>query len=263
MNKATNAENERKVSSEDAKNWATVLAIVIGGLWALMEFYVLGPQRNTENQTASAQLIPRVNTAISTQIRTDSSTVAEWRSSCDARPEKEATLHLDTRLSLAVESPMKVPVTVRVQDVVVRRFGLFGASQSNTPAPSSPVSGLEGPQAFDVHWSDFVAASSDRQLDPGEFIQFYYAAYLPFRFSCDEKATVGQEEFAIGFRFLLETREGSLDSSAPHATMTVCQIDLQTETNCLVGSDNTPVGLARGINAQWSDGGLIYSPPLR
>ena len=25
----------------------------------------------------------------------------------------------------------------------------------------------------------------------------------------------------------------------------------------------TPVGLARGLNAQWTDGGLIYSPPFR
>ncbi|NNE79879.1 MAG: amino acid ABC transporter substrate-binding protein [Silicimonas sp.] len=27
--------------------------------------------------------------------------------------------------------------------------------------------------------------------------------------------------------------------------------------------ENTPVGLARGLNAQWTDGGLIYSPPFR
>ncbi len=27
--------------------------------------------------------------------------------------------------------------------------------------------------------------------------------------------------------------------------------------------ENTPVGLARGLNAQWRDGGLVYSPPFR
>ena len=27
--------------------------------------------------------------------------------------------------------------------------------------------------------------------------------------------------------------------------------------------ENTPIGLARGLNAQWTDGGLIYSPPFR
>ncbi|MGV6812805.1 MAG: amino acid ABC transporter substrate-binding protein [Brevirhabdus sp.] len=27
--------------------------------------------------------------------------------------------------------------------------------------------------------------------------------------------------------------------------------------------ENTPIGLARGLNAQWKDGGLIYSPPFR
>ena len=27
--------------------------------------------------------------------------------------------------------------------------------------------------------------------------------------------------------------------------------------------ENTPIGLARGLNAQWRDGGLIYSPPFR
>ena len=26
---------------------------------------------------------------------------------------------------------------------------------------------------------------------------------------------------------------------------------------------NTPVGLARGLNAQWVDGGILYSPPFR
>ena len=26
---------------------------------------------------------------------------------------------------------------------------------------------------------------------------------------------------------------------------------------------NTPVGLARGLNAQWTDGGLMYAPPIR
>ena len=26
---------------------------------------------------------------------------------------------------------------------------------------------------------------------------------------------------------------------------------------------NTPIGLARGLNAQWTQGGLIYSPPYR
>jgi len=29
-----------------------------------------------------------------------------------------------------------------------------------------------------------------------------------------------------------------------------------------IGSD-TPIGLERGINAQWTDGGLLYSPPFR
>jgi general L-amino acid transport system substrate-binding protein len=27
--------------------------------------------------------------------------------------------------------------------------------------------------------------------------------------------------------------------------------------------ENTPIGLARGLNAQWIDGGLLYSPPFR
>jgi general L-amino acid transport system substrate-binding protein len=27
--------------------------------------------------------------------------------------------------------------------------------------------------------------------------------------------------------------------------------------------ENTPIGLARGLNAQWKDGGLMYSPPFR
>ena len=27
--------------------------------------------------------------------------------------------------------------------------------------------------------------------------------------------------------------------------------------------ENTPVGLARGLNAQWTQGGLLYSPPFR
>ncbi|PIE69641.1 MAG: amino acid ABC transporter substrate-binding protein, partial [Deltaproteobacteria bacterium] len=26
---------------------------------------------------------------------------------------------------------------------------------------------------------------------------------------------------------------------------------------------NTPLGLERGLNAQWTDGGLIYAPPFR
>ncbi|MDU8912226.1 amino acid ABC transporter substrate-binding protein [Aestuariicoccus sp. MJ-SS9] len=27
--------------------------------------------------------------------------------------------------------------------------------------------------------------------------------------------------------------------------------------------ENTPIGLSRGLNAQWTDGGLLYSPPFR
>ena len=27
--------------------------------------------------------------------------------------------------------------------------------------------------------------------------------------------------------------------------------------------EETPIGLARGLNAQWTDGGLLYSPPFR
>lgn len=27
--------------------------------------------------------------------------------------------------------------------------------------------------------------------------------------------------------------------------------------------ESTPIGIARGLNAQWSDGGLLYSPPFR
>jgi general L-amino acid transport system substrate-binding protein len=27
--------------------------------------------------------------------------------------------------------------------------------------------------------------------------------------------------------------------------------------------EETPIGLARGLNAQWTNGGLIYSPPFR
>jgi general L-amino acid transport system substrate-binding protein len=32
------------------------------------------------------------------------------------------------------------------------------------------------------------------------------------------------------------------------------------ETNI---GENTPIGLSRGLNAQWKNGGLIYSPPFR
>jgi general L-amino acid transport system substrate-binding protein len=32
------------------------------------------------------------------------------------------------------------------------------------------------------------------------------------------------------------------------------------ETNI---GENTPIGLARGLNAQWTDGGLLYTPPFR
>ncbi|HFD86720.1 MAG TPA: amino acid ABC transporter substrate-binding protein, partial [Gammaproteobacteria bacterium] len=27
--------------------------------------------------------------------------------------------------------------------------------------------------------------------------------------------------------------------------------------------ENTPLGLSRGLNAQWTEGGLVYSPPFR
>jgi general L-amino acid transport system substrate-binding protein len=27
--------------------------------------------------------------------------------------------------------------------------------------------------------------------------------------------------------------------------------------------ENTPIGLARGLNALWTDGGLVYTPPFR
>ena len=27
--------------------------------------------------------------------------------------------------------------------------------------------------------------------------------------------------------------------------------------------EETPIGLARGLNAQWTDGGLMYAPPFR
>ena len=27
--------------------------------------------------------------------------------------------------------------------------------------------------------------------------------------------------------------------------------------------ESTPIGLARGLNAQWKDGGLLYAPPFR
>ena len=27
--------------------------------------------------------------------------------------------------------------------------------------------------------------------------------------------------------------------------------------------EETPIGLARGLNAQWTEGGLLYSPPFR
>ena len=27
--------------------------------------------------------------------------------------------------------------------------------------------------------------------------------------------------------------------------------------------ESTPIGLARGLNAQWTQGGLLYSPPFR
>jgi general L-amino acid transport system substrate-binding protein len=27
--------------------------------------------------------------------------------------------------------------------------------------------------------------------------------------------------------------------------------------------EGTPIGLARGLNAQWTQGGLLYAPPFR
>ena len=47
---------------------------------------------------------------------------------------------------------------------------------------------------------------------------------------------------------------------AKNAIMAVGNFGEVFETNI---GENTPIGLARGLNALWTEGGLIYSPPFR
>ena len=43
----------------------------------------------------------------------------------------------------------------------------------------------------------------------------------------------------------------------------VCSSGMLSVMNAATIGESTPIGLARGLNAQWTQGGLMYAPPFR
>lgn len=56
---------------------------------------------------------------------------------------------------------------------------------------------------------------------------------------------------------------GSLGLSSDWATTVISSVGNYGEIFADTLGEETPIGLARGLNAQWTDGGLLYSPPFR
>jgi hypothetical protein len=259
------------VTSEDAKNWTTVAAILVGGWWALFEFDVLSLQRNAADAASEATLAPRVNTDLSAEVGFPPDILEQGLEDCTGSTGTYRA-QLPTRMLLTVQSPMEVSVHLRVTDVVIRYFESTAVDDPFDDAIRvSPEMG--GPVSYDVSGFDFGTLSNERTLEPGERNRLFFAAFVPIEVPCAVVDAVPGEQWfeaALGLRYTLTTQSSVLRGPQPsrQASMLICRIDLARGGGCFSEAEDgqaeePAIGLARGLNATWTDGGLLYSPPFR
>ena len=73
-----------------------------------------------------------------------------------------------------------------------------------------------------------------------------------------------QEVFSHHLVDELNLSSKSCDTSQRHFRFRgTCEIGRPFEIFAAYLGEGTPINLARGLNAQWYDGGLVYAPPFR
>ena len=108
----------------------------------------------------------------------------------------------------------------------------------------------------DDQWADIVRWSLNAMIAAEEFgISSDNVA------SMAESATSPEVKRLLGVD-KLQGREG-LGLAADWAVAIISQVGNYGEVFEANLGDNTPLGIPRGLNAQWKDGGLLYSPPFR
>ena len=108
----------------------------------------------------------------------------------------------------------------------------------------------------DDQWADIVRWSLNAMITAEEFgISSDNVA------SMAESATSPEVKRLLGVE-KLQGREG-LGLAADWAVAIISQVGNYGEVFEANLGDNTPLGIPRGLNAQWKDGGLLYSPPFR
>ena len=108
----------------------------------------------------------------------------------------------------------------------------------------------------DDQWADIVRWSLNAMIAAEEFgISSDNVA------SMAESATSPEVKRLLGVE-KLQGREG-LGLAADWAVAIISQVGNYGEVFEANLGDNTPLGIPRGLNAQWKDGGLLYSPPFR
>jgi len=107
----------------------------------------------------------------------------------------------------------------------------------------------------DDEWGDVVRWTLNAMISAEELgITSVNAAELAANSSVPEIKRILGTEGDLGEKLGLSA------DWAKNVIMLVGNYGESFETNI---GENTPIGLARGLNAQWKDGGLIYSPPFR
>ena len=114
------------INSEDAKNWVTTAAIIIGGIWTWYEWDTLFPKTESEITISTASLRARTSGNMSVEfiplpdgVEPTTETGQTFYERCENSEIENVSIQMPVRIGLNLSSNAPIPVRVEVTDFLI------------------------------------------------------------------------------------------------------------------------------------------------
>ncbi len=232
------------LTSDDAKNWATAAAIVVGGIWTLYQWNTLFPKTSSEVEISVADIRARTEGRLQVEIvpppdgeQPMTSDARSFSDLCENDSGARVHIRFPVRLQLALTSNAPVAVRVAVTDFLIAPVSEDWASIAD-PAPAQLFSAttLGEVRRTPLDQAAFIGGLSWTHVEPdGQgALAVLGDAYFPF--GCwFSGSSLTWAEFAIGLRAEIRPvrRDGSQgDEVAERQFFQLCKVNADGGSTC-------------------------------
>jgi hypothetical protein len=238
-----------QLTSEDAKNWATVVAIIVGGIWAFFEWQTVFPKTTSDNEISSASLRARTTGSISVSLipvpsgeQATNSVGQSLYDLCAIEGTLSAQMSIPVRIALVLQSSAPVAVRVQATDFLLSEILQQEPVISDATQPTAFTSNSLGPvTSVPLDPSSFIGELDWTHVEPGGYGSLGIAGTAHLPFSCTYGGSdLTPAEFAFGLKVRVSSvgATGNIGESVDRYFFQTCKVNPDGGSTCSPDSTN-------------------------